>query len=111
MRQPDSNSDARDFDDCAESHRVARAHTLPLEGEPRAVAAPTVAAQFFEEHAISLKVAEARPYLSYEKGDPERLVRQHWSMSPRFAARIARQDSGIIIPRYAPPGMGLNACA
>lgn len=70
--------------------------------------APTVATHSFEEHAISLNVAEARPYLRYEKGDPDRLVRQHWSMSPRFAARIAKQASGLIIPRYPPAGMGLT---
>src|SRR5437868_5024606 len=62
---------------------------------------------FFDDHAVSLKVADARPYTFYEQGDPKRLVREAWSQSPRFAAKIARQSSGLIIHRYAPTTLGL----
>jgi hypothetical protein len=110
--RPESDTDTRErkgFDDCAESHRVAQAHTphVASEGEASGAAAPTVAPHFFEKRGISLGIAEARPYLRYEQGDPERLVREHWSMSPKFAARIARQSSGLIIPRYPPASLGL----
>jgi hypothetical protein len=65
------------------------------------------APHFFLEHGIAQKIANARPYIWYEKGDPERLVRRHWATSPQFAARIARQSSGLIIPRYPPTSLGL----
>jgi hypothetical protein len=109
MKESDFNYDSRqeDSEECAEARRVSRAHALPVGREPRAVSAPNSAAQFFEERAIDRKVGDARPYIPYEKGD-SKLVREHWPESPRFAADIANQSSGIVIPRYPPAFMGLT---
>jgi hypothetical protein len=109
--RPESDSGTRKrkgFDDCAESHRVAQAHTPHVagEGEASGAAAPTVAPKFFEGRAISRKVGEARPYIRYEMSDSRR-VREHWPQSPQFASLIANQASGIIIPRYAPASLRL----
>jgi hypothetical protein len=62
---------------------------------------------FYDEHAISTKVGNARPYIHYEIGDPDGKVREAWADNPRFAAFIANQSSGTIIPRYAPRFLGL----
>jgi hypothetical protein len=58
--------------------------------------------QFYDDHAISTKVGDARPYIRYEIGDPDGIVRKEWAHSRAFATRIANQASGIVIPRYAP---------
>lgn len=65
--------------------------------------------EFYDEHAISTKVGDARPYIRYDCGDPEGIVRSAWKHSPQFAARIANQASGIVIPRYPPPFMKLHS--
>jgi hypothetical protein len=62
---------------------------------------------FYDEHAISTRIGQARPYARYERGDPERIVRKAWPQSPQFAARIANQGSGIVISRYGPSYMKL----
>jgi hypothetical protein len=112
--KPDFDSHVPDDEkissDCAEPRRVASAHhprRHQAEGEREGAAAPTVVPSFFDEHGISRRVGDARPYLGYEQGDPDRLLREHWPSSPKFAAKIARQSSGIIIPRYPPASLGL----
>jgi hypothetical protein len=76
-------------------------------GEGGSVSSAELPSEFFEARGISTKTAAARPYIRYMKGDPDGVVRAHWSNSPQFAARIARQASGIVIPRYTPRSLGL----
>jgi hypothetical protein len=61
--------------------------------------------QFYERHAISRVVGNRRPYTPYEQGS--KLLKDHWPSSKSFATRIANQAPGIIIPRFAPPFLGL----
>jgi hypothetical protein len=78
--------------------------------------------EFLKEHAISEEVFDARGYYCYEKDDPEGLLRKvegdadderqvvpAWPEdNADFAEYIAKQQPGLIIPRYAPPDLGLE---
>lgn len=109
-RQPNSLSSEA----CAEPCREDEAH-LPLVGTgglsgvsaPTDTPHPSLDEDFFAERGITRAVAEKRPYLRYERGDPQRLLREHWPKSKQHAGRIGRQSAGIIIPRYAPPSLRL----
>jgi IclR helix-turn-helix domain len=85
------------------SGRGAQGNPAPTGSRSRGSRSCPPAPSFFSDRGISTKVAEARPYLRYEKGDPDGLVREAWKDHPRFAAKIAKQASGIIMPRYEAP--------
>jgi hypothetical protein len=77
---------------------------------------------FLKEHAIEEEVFDARGYHRYKKGDPEGLLRKvegypdaerqlvpAWPEdNANFADYIAKQQPGLIIPRYAPPNLDLD---
>jgi hypothetical protein len=66
-----------------------------------------VPANFFDKRGISSEVMQAQGYIRYEKGDAGPL-QQAWPHHRRFAAEIANQCGGWVIPRYAPQGLGLG---
>jgi hypothetical protein len=68
---------------------------------------PNFGADFFESRGVASEVVEARPYIYYPKGDPERIVAKHWPNDKKYGAKIARQSAGVVIPRYAPPSLRL----
>src|ERR1044071_2062657 len=71
---------------------------------------------FWQEHAISTDVRDARGYHCYRRGAPDRLLYDAW---PEDNAGFIRrkvapscdeaspEGGGLIIPRYPPPGLDL----
>src|SRR2546426_8510334 len=58
-----------------------------------------------EEHAISLALWNARPYVRWETDDIEPVREAYADLSTKgVMTRIAKQFGGYVITRHAPPG-------
>jgi hypothetical protein len=115
-RTPEFDNDSRrkfsynDLEDCAHRRGASSTPFGGSEPERQGGVSSNALPDFLEAHAVSPDVAAARGYQRYERGDTERL-RQHWpSDTPADKAhitKVVRGCGGIVIPRYAPPGMVL----
>jgi hypothetical protein len=60
-----------------------------------------------EEHAISLEVWNARPYVRWETDDIEPVRAAYADLPTTLMTKIAKQHGGYVITRHAPP-LGLD---